>query len=449
MRPWLPAVLLAAIVGHGARARASSPALEAYDVAPTDAALAGISSGGFMAVQLQVADSATFTRGVAVFAGGPFDCSQGSAAAALGTCGQAYPSAPSAAALEAITDAWAQSGELDPTSNLAGMPVWLWSGTLDSVVRQPVMDALAAYERHYGAQVTYAHTTAAGHAWISPLGPNACAVQLSPYVNDCGIDPEQQFLTLFWGPLQPETQGAPSGQVLAFDQREFLADHDAAAHSLDATGYVFVPADCAQGSPCHLLVALHGCDQSHGQVGQAFIQDSGLLGWADANRIVVLFPQAAASAFNAQGCWDWWGYDDPNFAKKSGRQVQAIAGMVARVTSGFAPTGAGASSGSSSGSSTSGAAGSAGSTGSGASSGSSAGSSTSGAAGSTGAGASSGSSASGAGSTQGAGSGAAAAGSSGSAGARAGGCEGGGPGPAPLALLAALGLAARRERRGR
>ena len=40
------------------------------------------------------------------------------------------------------------------------------------------------------------------------------------------------------------------------------------------------------------------------------------------------------------GCWDWWGYDSPNFAKKSGPQMKAIKAMVDRITSGSSqPTG--------------------------------------------------------------------------------------------------------------
>jgi hypothetical protein len=43
---------------------------------------------------------------------------------------------------------------------------------------------------------------------------------------------------------------------------------------------------------------------------------------------------------NGLGCWDWWGYDDPNYAKKSGRQLLMTKRMVDRVTSGYAPVAA-------------------------------------------------------------------------------------------------------------
>lgn len=61
--------------------------------------------------------------------------------------------------------------------------------------------------------------------------------------------------------------------------------------------------------------------------------------WDDTNNIIVLYPQAVPivtiTEINNQGCWDWWGYDDPNYAVKSGRQVLMTTRMVDRITSGY------------------------------------------------------------------------------------------------------------------
>src|SRR4051812_42884944 len=77
--------------------------------------------------------------------------------------------------------------------------------------------------------------------------------------------------------------------------------------------------------------------------GTTFVRHAGYDQWADTNDIVVLYPQATASPRNPNGCWDWWGYDDPDYALKRGRQMAAVKGMVDRITSGFvalpAPTG--------------------------------------------------------------------------------------------------------------
>ena len=63
------------------------------------------------------------------------------------------------------------------------------------------------------------------------------------------------------------------------------------------------------------------------------VKESGLNEWADTNGIIVLYPQTVAmNASNPGGCWDWWGYlNDPNYAQKTGPQMQALSAMVARV----------------------------------------------------------------------------------------------------------------------
>jgi hypothetical protein len=56
----------------------------------------------------------------------------------------------------------------------------------------------------------------------------------------------------------------------------------------------------------------------------------------------VLYPQTVPSAqpLNGLGCWDWWGYDDPDYAKKSGRQMLMAKRMVDRINAGYAPVAA-------------------------------------------------------------------------------------------------------------
>jgi poly(3-hydroxybutyrate) depolymerase len=62
--------------------------------------------------------------------------------------------------------------------------------------------------------------------------------------------------------------------------------------------------------------------------GTTFVRNAGYNRWAEANRIVVLYPQAEATPANPLGCWDWWAYDDPEYAKKTGRQMAAVKAMI-------------------------------------------------------------------------------------------------------------------------
>jgi poly(3-hydroxybutyrate) depolymerase len=68
-----------------------------------------------------------------------------------------------------------------------------------------------------------------------------------------------------------------------------------------------------------------------GSVHDDFIRDAGYNRWAASNRIVVLYPQAAASAANPNRCWDFWGYSGADYFGQSGRQMRSVKSMVDRL----------------------------------------------------------------------------------------------------------------------
>ena len=63
-------------------------------------------------------------------------------------------------------------------------------------------------------------------------------------------------------------------------------------------------------------IALHGCLQSFGNIGEDYVRHAGYNEWADSNHIIVLYPQTTRRRLprcgmtNPQACWDWWGYLD-------------------------------------------------------------------------------------------------------------------------------------------
>ncbi len=346
----LISALVVIFIGCGLVAAVPSAAqqLGSYSIRQDRIFVAGISSGGYMAVQMHVAFSHLF-HGAAIYAGGPYYCAQDSLETALTTCLTDVPPV-NVTALESTTVTWANQRLIDPLKNLQGQPVYLWSGLADTTVVQPLMDALQSYYQYFGANVfQYDNDFYAEHGWESPYGPLACQVDASPYIIQClngdrktpaaGVpltavyDSEQVWLTHWLGTLSPKNDGPLHGQVIAFDQNEFAPGGNAAAISMDNTGYAFVPAECAAGMSCALVLALHGCLQYYGAIGPAFVNDSGINQWADTNRIIVLYPQTIpTTGTNGEGCWDWWGYlNDPNYAQKSGPQMQALYGMVMRV----------------------------------------------------------------------------------------------------------------------
>jgi poly(3-hydroxybutyrate) depolymerase len=322
-------------------APAGATALSAYNVDPATATVSGISSGGYAAVQFQVAFSSKF-HGAAIFAGGPYYCAQNNVNNGTGYCesGSGIP----LQTLINYTDQQVSAGTIDNTSNLVNMPVYMFSGTNDTTVKQAVMNTLLQYYQHYGVKtIHYDNKSTAAHAWISPKGPNSCNSSYSPYINNCSDtpDPEQTFLTMFYGNLNAKNTGTLGGSYIAFDQTEFCPNKDCAGIDMDNTGQVFVPQNCANGQACKVHLAIHGCLQYQGIIQQQFVQKSGINEWADTNNIIVIYPQLIAQGnntkpgYNPNGCWDFWGYNGSDYALRSGKQNATVMAMINRITSGF------------------------------------------------------------------------------------------------------------------
>jgi poly(3-hydroxybutyrate) depolymerase len=125
----------------GTSAFAAVVALPKYNVSVNDVSVSGFSSGADMAVQMHFAYSKTVKKGAGIIAGGPYYCSQGNAAISVGPC-MANTGSRDVPYLNSVVNTWSGNGYIDPTSNMSTSKVYLLSGTIDSTVRQPVMDDL-------------------------------------------------------------------------------------------------------------------------------------------------------------------------------------------------------------------------------------------------------------------------------------------------------------------
>lgn len=315
------------------RAHATEP-LPALHAERDGVTASGVSSGGYMAVQLHVAHSARIA-GVGVIAGGPYYCAQGSLLTALHNCMQPGTWTPvtAPALLKSETDALAAAGAIDATGNLAGSRAWLFTGGADHTVYPAVVQALRDFYAGYKAQVVLVADKPAGHGMVTDSHGNACDVTEAPYIVDCDYDAAGQLLAFLLGPLR---QPAPkeTGRLLMFDQARY-ADGDAHGVAMDEIGFVYVPQRCAT-ERCRLHVAFHGCRQGEAEVGERFVREAGYNRWADTNGLVVLYPQAVKRyspfVFNPRGCWDWWGYSGANYHTKAAPQIRAVMKMIDRLT---------------------------------------------------------------------------------------------------------------------
>ncbi|MFC5551868.1 PHA-depolymerase-like protein [Massilia aerilata] len=310
-------------------------ALPKYNVSVNDVSVSGFSSGAHMAVQMHFAYSKTVKKGAGIVAGGPLYCSQGNAAISVGPC-MANTGSRNLPYLMSVVNTWSGNGYIDPTSNMAASKVYLFSGTIDSTVRQPVMDDLKTMYANYlpAANIVYKNNLAAEHSMPTDFFGNGCAINGSPYVDNCNFDTAGEILKQLYGPLNARNAGALTGSFINFDQAAFWGNHNPGVYSMASSGYAYVPAACSAGQACKLHVAFHGCLQSASVVGTAYYQNAGYNRWADTNKIIVLYPQTIVTANNPGGCWDWWGYEDVNFPAKSGGQMVAIKTMIDKVVSG-------------------------------------------------------------------------------------------------------------------
>ncbi|MEO3820970.1 PHB depolymerase family esterase [Plantactinospora sp. B24E8] len=291
--------------------------------------VAGVSAGAYLATQLQVAYSGQI-RGAALFTAGPYYCAQNNVAQSLYGCmDNIWPTyLPT---LETYTRTWASYGWIDPVRNLSGRPVYVFHGNSDTTIRKSVTDDLVRYFQDFGASVQYDSGSSAGHAWVSPYGTGGCSVTASPYLNNCGTDPQNALLRKLLGSVSAPNTGPLGGSLVSFNQSTFATTGSAATLSMGGTGFVYVPSACASGQSCRLLVALHGCLQGYSSVGTAFVDRANLNQYADTNNMVVLYPQASASAVNPNGCWDWWGYlGATSYPIKGGPQLETVMNMIRR-----------------------------------------------------------------------------------------------------------------------
>jgi poly(3-hydroxybutyrate) depolymerase len=348
MIPWLAAA--AALAAGPALAVQALPKL---NIDKSKISVSGLSSGGFMANQLGVAHSSTF-MGVGVFAAGPYMCAGHSNYTAC--MYNATISSSQLSAMQSSINNWSGS-QIDNKANIANQKIYMFVGNSDFTVGPNPMNGLQTQYTNNGVpsgNLEYVKRNSTAHVFptdFDATGNNSCSSSSSPYISNCGYDGARAVLTKIYGTLNARNNSPAASNYLEFSQSSFTSNPGMAA-----SGWVYVPSDCAGGAQCKLHVALHGCQQSYSQIGDKFIKNTGYTRWADTNRIVVLFPQtkvdntsrstaASGSLANPNACWDWIGWYGSNFAQKGGAQVSAIKAMVDHLSSGApssslpAPTG--------------------------------------------------------------------------------------------------------------
>ena len=289
-------------------------------VDPQLVTVSGISAGAQMAHQMHIAYPEVFS-GAGMIAGGPFGCAGGSLGTAMTRCmGQTGGELPVDEFANEIRTA-AADGRLGDVTMLANDQVWMFHGALDTIVAEGLSEAtVALYEEFLPASnIRYVSDVEAVHNFPTKGQGSACTVSESPYIADCDFDAAGELLQYLYGDLKAPVDHVPASLV--------TTDLPGAADAgLLETAYLYTPAACSNvKQSCKAHLVLHGCAQSSAQVGTAFMDMSGYLPWAEANDIVLAFPQVAPAAANPIACWDWWGYTGAAYRWREGAQMKVLA----------------------------------------------------------------------------------------------------------------------------
>lgn len=302
--------------------------------------VSGISSGAYMAQQFHTAFSSQIS-GVGIVTGGPFFCAKGKMIDALNRCMKTSLGLPSSELALKEANRLEALNLIDAVSNISKAKVYAISGTKDETVVQKVSDIMVQSYKDWGVNsnnILYENKLAVGHAFPTDNFGNSCATpSQSPFISNCGRDIAGEMLKHLLGNLVPKVS-AIQANFYSFDQLVNFDGIDADKLSMHKTGYAYIPDDCSGGnlSDCRLHVAFHGCKQTLDDIQTTFITKAGYNGWAESNKIVVLYPQAVKNLLinNPNGCWDWWGYTGANYHNREGLQMKLVGKMVEALRSG-------------------------------------------------------------------------------------------------------------------
>lgn len=285
--------------------------------------VSGVSSGGFMAVQLHLAYSSVFS-GAASLAGGIYECAKGDVGRSQNVCMSGPQNIVTKDHLE-IAKTRALKGEIDDLGNLSDDRVAVFASPKDLVIKPTGSDKLVEFYESLVSKpsITRLSNPDAAHGFPTLGYGNKCSMMGSPWLLKCNDDVAGKVLAA----IEPagRTLAARGAQDLSnliyFNQTKLLPT----TSRMYTWGAAYIPKSCrTAGASCGLHVALHGCQMNPDFIQKQFVENAGYNEWAETNSMVILYPQSAKGAGNPYGCWDWFGFTGANYTSKTGVQMLAI-----------------------------------------------------------------------------------------------------------------------------
>jgi hypothetical protein len=272
----------------------SASIIRRYDI--SDVTVSGVSSGGYMAVQMHVAHSSVIS-GCGAFAAGPFYCAESTVYNAEHKCMSVDAGLPQVDKLVAFTYSSAAILDIDSPTHLYNDRVYLFSGTEDSSVDPVVVDSLRSYYLNFVklSNVVADFDVVAEHCFPTMNYGTNCVAGGSPYIGNCSFDGAGRTLTVLYDNLKAPVPAVPTN-LIKFSQEPYYPLQRIELSSLSEYGYIYVPTACQTNeATCRLHISFHGCLQSLADIGNDYAANTGFNSWAEANNIIVLYPYAKPS----------------------------------------------------------------------------------------------------------------------------------------------------------
>jgi hypothetical protein len=377
-------LLSAALVSKGTLAdhgRIPVQPLQAYNnLDRSSITVSGLSSGAFFAHQFHVAYS-SLVKGAGIVAGGPYACAEQiegisppfgnpfipvivprQVVAASAVCthlerrdfeqvGWRLPNKLDVRESWKIALSAHRDGMIDDPAHLATSRIWLFHGDQDTAIPRSAVEQVRTFYEMIGvpaANIQVRPGPDARHGMPIKVLPGSgtgqhCRLPDPSFLVQCDYGAAELLLRHLYPDSAAAPSGSASGRLVGFNQTEFFEERDRST-SLNETGNLYVPAACENASAaatrCRLHVAFHGCEQYVDRIHDLFVRDAGYNAWADANNVIVLYPQATRwlklgdvtqLTANPKGCWDWWGYSGEAYLGRDGKQMRAVKSMIDRM----------------------------------------------------------------------------------------------------------------------
>ena len=263
-----------------------------------------------MAIQMHIANSATI-RGAGVFAGGPYYCAKGSITTALTNCMYVGTNIDRAG-IKAQIKNYEQSGKIDASSNLSKQKAFIFSGVSDYTVVPKVGKEAEGLYKDLGVSVETKYDLAASHTMPTISYGTTCNISMPPYIGKWNYNGAFEALNYLFDRKLKQGSGKYNKNNL------FSTPQNTSNTSMGSNAYVYVPEICKQSdAKCPLHVVFHGCKQTINDIQMQYVENTGYNEIAEDNGIVILYPQAVVTtSINPNGCWDWWGYLNEDYANK-------------------------------------------------------------------------------------------------------------------------------------